>query len=99
MQFLRREGQYRINGADGRILKNRPRKRTRAQITEFGKELLILNQARSSLDILSEETKLEPRESKRATMVVRDVIARQTGIGTATDETMAEKLKHVRKRT
>ncbi len=95
LHFLKREGQYRINGADGRILKYRPDKRTRGQISELEKELLTLNQARASLDILPEEQEMEPRVSKRATIVVRDVVAKQVGIGQATEESMAEKLQHV----
>ncbi len=62
-------------------------------MAEFEKELLVLNQAWSSLDILGEETELEPRVSKRARIVARDVVPRQTGMGRATDETMAEKLE------
>ncbi len=95
LHFLKREGQYRINGADGRILKYRPDKRTRAQISELEKELLTLNQARASLDVLHEEVEAEPRVSKRAKIVVRDVVAKQAGVGQATDESMAEKLKYV----
>ncbi len=56
---------------------------------------MALNQARASLDILGEDTELEPRISKKAKIVVRDVVSRQIGIGQATDETMAEKLTHV----
>ncbi len=93
--FLKREGQYRINSADGRILKYRPDKRTRGQIYELEKELLTLNQARTSLDILPEEQEPEPRVSKRLKIIVRDVVAKQRGMGHAADETMAEKLKHV----
>ena len=81
LHFLKREGQNRFNGADRRILKYRPDKRTRVPIAELEMELLILNQARSSMDTLPEETEFKPGVSKRAEMVVRDVIAKQTGIG------------------
>ena len=54
-----------------------------------------MNQARASLDVLHEEVEAEPRVSKRAKIVVRDVVAKQAGVGQATDESMAEKLKYV----
>ena len=95
LHFLKRESQYRINSVDGRILKYRQDKRTRTQIAEYEKELLVLNQARSSLDILGKETELEPTVSKRAEIVVRDVVSIQIGMDQATEETMAEKLEHV----
>ena len=60
LHFIKREGQYRINGMDGRILKYWPDKRTRSQITVLEKELFALNQARSSLVIIPEEIEVEP---------------------------------------
>ena len=64
LHFMKRMGQYRINGADGRILKYRPDKRTRAQISELEKEFLALNQTRASLDVLHAEAEAEPRVSQ-----------------------------------
>ncbi len=76
-------------------MKYRPDKRTRAQISELEKELLTLNKARASLAVLREDEETEPRVSKRAKIVVRDVVAEQSGVLNSTDESMAEKLKYV----
>ncbi len=87
--------QYRINSVDGGFLRYRPSKLKRAPISEYVKELLTLNQATTSLDIRSEEPAIEPRVSKRAKLVVRNVVAKQFGIGQASDESLVENLCYI----
>ena len=95
LHHLTRDGQYRLQESTGRVLKYRPDKTTRQAIADLKQELEALNDGKSTLDNVPEQAQLIRPVAGDAKVVVRDVVAKQVGLGNMEGELLAQSLTKV----